>query len=60
LLAVGLEGLWGLVISAVALPVLTVVTGSDGLPLDSVTQALRVGIYAFLRPVLVYPWSGFT
>ena len=44
LLAVGLEGLWGLVISAVALPILTVVRGSDSLPLDSATQAFRVGI----------------
>lgn len=44
LLAVGLEGLWGLVISAVALPILTVARGSDGLPLDSATQAFRVGM----------------
>ncbi|CAL5225386.1 g8193 [Coccomyxa viridis] len=41
LLAVGLEGFWGLVISAVALPILGVVRGTDGLPLDSTTQAFR-------------------
>ena len=42
LLAVGLEGFWGLAISAVALPILSVVRGSDGLPLDSATQGFRV------------------
>ena len=42
LLAVGLEGFWGLVISAVALPILGAVRGTDGLPLDSTTQAFRV------------------
>lgn len=42
LLAVGLEGFWGLAISAVALPILGVVRGTDGLPLDSTTQAFRV------------------
>ena len=42
LLAVGLEGFWGLVISAVALPILGMVRGTDGLPLDSTTQAFRV------------------
>lgn len=42
LLAVGLEGFWGLVISAIALPILGAVRGPDGLPLDSVTQAFQV------------------
>ena len=42
LLAVGLEGFWGLVISAVALPILGMVRGTDGLPLDSTAQAFRV------------------
>lgn len=42
LLAVGLEGFWGLVLSAVALPILGVVRGTDGLPLDSATQAFQV------------------
>ena len=46
LLAVGLEGFWGLVISAVALPILSVVRGSDGLPLDSAMQAFRVRAFA--------------
>ncbi|BDA40609.1 Solute carrier family 35 member F6 [Coccomyxa sp. Obi] len=41
LLAVGLEGFWGLVLSAIALPVLGVVRGTDGLPLDSATQAFQ-------------------
>ncbi|EIE26741.1 hypothetical protein COCSUDRAFT_4914, partial [Coccomyxa subellipsoidea C-169] len=41
LLAVGLEGFWGLVLSAIALPILGVVRGTDGLPLDSATQAFQ-------------------
>lgn len=43
LLAVGLEGFWGLVLSAIALPILGVVKGTDGLPLDSATHAFQVG-----------------
>ena len=43
LLAVGLEGFWGLVISAIALPLLTVVKGPGGVPFDDAIQALRVG-----------------
>lgn len=42
LLAVGLEGFWGLVICAVALPVLTVMKGPNGAPLDSLPAAIRV------------------
>ena len=42
LLAVGLEGFWGLVLSAIALPILGVVRGSDGFPLDSAKQAFQV------------------
>ncbi|KAK9863936.1 hypothetical protein WJX84_010068 [Apatococcus fuscideae] len=41
LLAVGLEGFWGLVISAIALPILTHITGSSGVPFDDAIQALR-------------------
>jgi len=41
LLAVGLEGFWGLVICSVALPVLSTVHGGNGLPLDSFSGALR-------------------
>eukprot|EP00884_Botryococcus_braunii_P021063 jgi/Botrbrau1/7640/Bobra.0159s0086.1 len=41
LLAVGLEGFWGLVICCIALPLLSVVKGPNGLPLDSAPQALR-------------------
>lgn len=40
LLAVGTEGLWGLAIAAVALPLLSVVPGPDGRPLDSLPEAL--------------------
>lgn len=42
LLAVGLEGFWGLVLCIAALPLLTGIKGSDGLPLDDFPQALRV------------------
>lgn len=42
LLAVGLEGFWGLALSLIALPILGAVRGSDGLPLDSARQAWRV------------------
>ena len=41
LLAVGLEGFWGLVICAVALPVLSNVNGGDGRALDSFRGALQ-------------------
>lgn len=42
LLAVGLEGFWGLLICAVALPALSLIKGPAGLPLDSAPQAWRV------------------
>ena len=42
LLAVGLEGFWGLIICAIALPILTAVHGSNGLPLDSLPSAVKV------------------
>ncbi len=42
LLAVGLEGFWGLLISLAALPALGALRGPDGRPLDSLPQALRV------------------
>lgn len=41
LLGVGLEGMWGLLLSAIALPVLSVVKGSDGLATDSLFSAFR-------------------
>ncbi len=44
LLAVGLEGFWGLVLSAIALPILGVVRGNDGIPLDSASQAFQVRV----------------
>lgn len=44
LLAVGLEGFWGLVICAIALPVLSNVKGDDGRSLDSFRGAIRVCI----------------
>lgn len=42
LLAVGVEGAWGVAICALALPLLTAVRGPGGLPIDSLTQALAV------------------
>ena len=41
LLGVGLEGMWGLVLSAIALPILSIVKGPDGLTLDSLFGAFR-------------------
>ena len=41
LLGVGLEGMWGLLLSAIALPILSVVKGSDGLATDSLFSAFR-------------------
>ncbi|KAL3139686.1 hypothetical protein ABBQ38_003997 [Trebouxia sp. C0009 RCD-2024] len=39
LLGVGLEGMWGLLLSAIALPILSMVKGSDGMALDSLFTA---------------------
>jgi len=41
LLAVGLEGFWGLILCFVVLPILSTVCATDGLPLDDVPQAFR-------------------
>ena len=41
LLGVGLEGMWGLLLSAIALPILSAVKGSDGLATDSLFSAFR-------------------
>ena len=41
LLGVGLEGMWGLLLSAIALPILSVVKGSDGMAVDSLLGAFR-------------------
>mmetsp|Transcript_24077 Transcript_24077/g.61723 ORF Transcript_24077/g.61723 Transcript_24077/m.61723 type:complete len:585 (-) Transcript_24077:194-1948(-) len=41
LLAVGLEGFWGLILCFVVLPILSVVSATDGLPLDDVPQAFE-------------------
>ncbi len=41
LLGVGLEGMWGLVLSAIALPILSIVKGSDGYAVDSLFSAFR-------------------
>lgn len=41
LLAVGAEGAWGLALSVVALPLLSVLRGPGGAPLDDVRAALR-------------------
>lgn len=42
LLAVGLEGFWGLIICGVALPALQHVHGPDGRPMDNFATALAV------------------
>lgn len=40
LMAVGMEGFWGLLLSCLALPALQYLPGPDGQPLDSITKAL--------------------
>ncbi|KAF8058115.1 SLC35F6 [Scenedesmus sp. PABB004] len=40
LLAVGLEGCWGLVLCAVVLPLASSITGADGRPLDDAREAV--------------------
>ena len=47
LLAVGLEGMWGLAISAVALPAMSYVHWPDGTPIDVLSAAIRVCALAF-------------
>jgi hypothetical protein len=42
LLAVGLEGFWGLALSCAALPALSLIQGPEGRPLDSFGQAWEV------------------
>lgn len=41
LLGVGLEGMWGLLLSAIALPILSNVHGSDGMAIDSLATAFK-------------------
>eukprot|EP00878_Enallax_costatus_P015983 GHUV01016759.1.p1 GENE.GHUV01016759.1~~GHUV01016759.1.p1 ORF type:complete len:582 (+),score=158.63 GHUV01016759.1:1207-2952(+) len=41
LLAVGLEGCWGLLLCAIALPLTSVIIGRDGLPIDDALAAFR-------------------
>lgn len=41
LLGVGLEGMWGLLLSAIALPILSMVKGSDGMAIDSLVTAFK-------------------
>ena len=41
LLGVGLEGMWGLLLSAIALPILSIVKGSDGMAVDSLVTAFK-------------------
>jgi hypothetical protein len=40
--AVGMEGFWGVLLSCAMLPVLGYVHGPDGLPLDSLAEAIQV------------------
>ena len=46
LLAVGLEGCWGLLICLFALPLLSTVPGPGGQILDDLPAALRVSVHA--------------
>lgn len=41
LLAVGLEGCWGLVLCSVLLPITSLIKGPDGVPLDDAVAAVR-------------------
>lgn len=41
LLAVGIEGVWGLLLCVVALPLLSIIPGRDGLPMDDALAAFR-------------------
>lgn len=41
MLAVGLEGCWGLVLCSIALPLTSVIRGKDGFPLDDAAAAFR-------------------
>ena len=52
LLAVGLEGAWGLVICALATPFLSQIRGPDGLPLDSFGEA-----FAQIRGSATLQWT---
>lgn len=54
LLAVGLEGAWGLLLCACVLPVLATLHGQDGLPLDDAIKVCRQG-----QPVCKYVVMGF-
>lgn len=44
--AVGMEGFWGVLLSCAVLPLLGSVRGPDGLPLDSLGEAVQVGGWA--------------
>lgn len=46
LLAVGMEGFWGLVLCSLVLPTLEHIHGADGRPLDSFTAAWAVSVIA--------------
>ncbi|PRW18296.1 Solute carrier family 35 member F6 [Chlorella sorokiniana] len=52
LLAVGMEGFWGLALCSLALPALQHIRGGDGLPLDSFTAA-----WAEVKADFVLQWT---
>lgn len=54
LLAVGMEGFWGLVLCSVALPTLEHIHGADGRPLDSFTTAWAVSVIALKVPCVCW------
>ena len=58
--AVGMEGFWGVLLSCAALPVLCYIRGPDGLPLDSLVEAVQVGkcrCDPCLKPLVRQAWS---
>ena len=59
LLGVGLEGMWGLALSAIALPILSIVKGPDGMPLDSLITAGRE-IRDSWQVQVTHPWAVIT
>lgn len=57
LLAVGLEGFWGVIICVIALPILSVVRTSNGQPIDSFSGAFTVGYTCSLDVLMLYTIS---
>jgi hypothetical protein len=67
LLAVGLEGCWGLLLCCFVLPLTTLVKGSDGFPLDDAVAAARsilsnwelgVAVYSSILSIAFFNFFG--